>query len=492
MRRLLALAALALAGCYAPSPPDGAYLCATGDQACPSGQHCTCGQCVKHDSAAACSFTVSTSAPDGQKLDVTEHQQFALTVQALDQNGAPATGFNGTVQLSSNWGDVQPPTLPLQGGTAQGMVSLNRETLPPAVATVTASFAGNRGTSGGINVNLPPFTVAQMEILPPVTKFGWATSLAAEPAIVKEGSLYKMYFVGQGGGKFGIGLANSVDGINYTAMTDPVLQSASNNLIFSPTYFTGSAGDLLAYSQSDGVGLASTTDGLSFTQSNGGLAVLVPSQCSYCAGGVNFPQVIPDPAATVPDGGTPPLVMFFSAFSQGSVAIGRASSPDGTTWTPEPAPLLSSGLSGEQILLSPRVMLDGTVWKMWYSYANLSDLPSCLSGCPTGSTCNFTTGSCTPTDVGDVFFSLCDVKARVQIGYATSADGFFWTKSTNNPALSIDDVPGGPHALLVSSVLPTDGVNASNGMTLWFSPFRRVIDLSDRCLPNGIRRATRP
>jgi hypothetical protein len=494
MRHLVVALGL-LAGCYNPSPPDGAYLCAAQDQACPSGQHCTCGQCVKKDSSAACSFTVTTSAGT-DKLDVDEHGGFSLTINAVAKDGTPATGFNGTVKLTSTWGDVNPSSVPLANGAASPTISLNRETLAPAVALVSASAAGNTGTSGGINVHAPcstcmtHFSVDAGEILPSIMPFGWAKDVAAEPAIVKQGSIYNMYFLGQGGGKYGFGLATSTDGKTFMPLTDPILQANPlTDLIFSPTAFNGSSGDLLAFSGGGGVLLATSTDGKSYTPT--GMPILAPAPGSYYSNGINFPQVLPDPTQSVPDGGTQPLVMFFSSFEPNSVSIGRASSPDGMTWTAEPAPLLSSSLSGEQILLSPRVMLDGTVWKMWYSYASLADLPNCLSGCPTGSTCSLTTGSCNANDPADAFFIFCQSQTKVQVGYATSADGFFWTKSTHNPALSVDEVSGGDHAILVSSALPTDGVDATNGISLWFSTFRRTLAVSNRCVPNGIRRATR-
>jgi hypothetical protein len=496
--RRLAIAALFFAGCYSPSPPDGAYLCSSSDQACPSGQHCTCGQCVKKDSAAACSFTVTTPAPDGKKLDVDEHEQFALQIAAVAKDGTPATGYNGTVKLTSSWGDVNPATVQLSNGAANPMIALNRETLDPAVAVVSASAAGNSGKSGGIDVHAPctmcssHFAVDPDEILPTMLKpFGWAELFAAEPAIVKQGSIYTMYFLGQGTGKYGFGLATSTDGKNFTPASDPVLQgNPLLDIIYSPTVFPGGPGFYLAYGDNQGILLASSTDGKSFSPVNLGAPVLAASKMvgSYYQNQVMFPQVMADPSQ--PD----TQVMFFSAFQQSSVSIARASSTDGVTWTPEPAPLLSSSLSGEQILLSPRVMLDGTVWKMWYSYANLADLPNCLTpgGCPAGSSCNLTTGSCQPTDAADGFFSFCQGTTRVQVGYATSADGFFWTKSTKNPALSIEEVGGGARAIVVSSVLPLDGVDGSSGNALWFSTFRKTPAQNNRCIPNGIRRATRP
>jgi hypothetical protein len=260
------------------------------------------------------------------------------------------------------------------------------------------------------------------------------------------------------------------------------------------------------------IALASSPDGRQFQSVNGGAPVLVPSACSYCSGALSFPAVVPDVLAGVPDGGTPPQVMFFSAAAllSGAVSIGRASSMDGISWTPEPAPILSSDRSGELVLLSPRVLVDGSVYKMWYSFATMVDTKYCLynptnptmSSCPTGWSCQPASCSlppclstCTTNDVGDVLAAFCEPNTTVEIGYATSADGFFWTKSTKNPVLSLaQDNEAGIQSLLATSVLPADGTQAQNGITLYYSVFRRrnFANGVNRCTPDLIRRASRP
>lgn len=478
---LLALG-LGIAGCYDPNPPGGAYLCASGDHACPSGQHCTCGLCVTEDSQAACGFSIDDQAAAKSKLLVSEHQSFPITIHALQKSGAPAGGFSGTVQLSSSWGDVKPPTATLVGGSATVMVQLNRETLSPAVATLSASFAGNSGKSGGINVQAPSFSVSSMEIAPP---FGWATNVVAEPSVTKIGNQYTMYFVGDGGQgvarKTGIGLATSTDGQTFTPAAGLAFDEKPGDFIFSPSVYQTSSGSLMAYALADSIDLAASSDGTSFSPLTGPMLGLSPSQCSYCKGAsrgqVTFPQVVPDVLAPVPDGGTAPWLMFFSAVAtdannNSSVSIGRASSPDGKTWTPEPAPILSGDLTGEVVLLSPRVLVDGTVYKMWYSFAK-----------------KIAVQLYNPLDP---FSALCASGSEVDVGYATSSDGFFWTKSIHNPVLKIA-AGSTDYAYLVSSVLPTDGVDAANGITLFYSPFRLVTSATGSiCVPNGIDRATRP
>src|SRR5439155_14750938 len=113
---------------------------------------------------------------------------------------APAGKFNGTVTLTSSWGDVVPPTVELVNGQAVAMVALNRETLPPQTAKITATFAGNKGVSGKIAVKAPPFVRDLTAVVPPPTgtaTFGFADTVVAEPdVLVTSAGEYRMYFGG--------------------------------------------------------------------------------------------------------------------------------------------------------------------------------------------------------------------------------------------------------------------------------------------------------
>src|SRR5581483_1399249 len=347
MLRCTLIAAICLGGCYSPSPPAGAYLCGP-DDACPSGQHCKCGQCVNQDSQAACSFDISFPGVTGAPL-VAEHQKFPVALQALASDGTPASGFAGTVKLASSWGDVNPAQVTLAGGAVTATIALNRETLPPAVAKLTASYAARTtSTSTGINVLAAPFTVAPTEITVP---FGWATRFVAEPSISKVGSGYRMYFIGSNLANEGIGVATSPDGVTWTAAAQPLITASGSGLLLSPSVYAVGSESEMAYSElGNTIPRATSTDGLQPFMPQA-MPLLGINQCSYCSGGVTFPQVMPDLLAGAPDGGMPPWLMFFSSFSaaDGSVSIGRASSTDGFSFTPEPAPVLQGNLSGEAV-----------------------------------------------------------------------------------------------------------------------------------------------
>ena len=95
--------------------------------------------------------------------------------------------------------------------------------------------------------------------------------------------------------------------------------------------------------------------------------------------------------------------MYYAAASSSSAAgnIGLATSTDGLGWTRYSGnPILSSGVDSydKNGLDWPVVIKDGSTWRMWYS------------------------GAVSSTDVG-----IC---------YATSTDGYNWTKSASNPVLA--------------------------------------------------------
>jgi len=242
--------------------------------------------------------------------------------------------------------------------------------------------------------------------------------------------------------------------------------------INSPAAFPVGSAWYLAYSQGvsgvidqqDAYLAGPSADGTSAFPAIG--PVVKRTDCAYCDGAINFPSVIADPA-----GGA--YIMFFSASHKvgtGGVAeIGRASSTDGMSWAAEPAPLLSSDITGELVLLAPRVVVDGTVYKMWYSYARGQDIMDLQN--------------------------LCNDMNRVQIGYATSSDGFYWIRSPSNPAVAVGGLgwDADSRALVTGSVIPRDGKSVNSGFALYYTTFRTVSVLGfPVCVPNGIGRATRP
>jgi hypothetical protein len=213
---------------------------------------------------------------------------------------------------------------------------------------------------------------------------------------------------------------------------------------------------------------------MSFTAGNGGQPVIKHSDCDYCMQGVDFADVIDAPPNLAGNmlGGK---IMFFSGNSNAKTAvIGRASSnDDGVTWAPEPAPVLQGEVGGEAILISPHVLVDGSVFKMWYSFARLGDALANAS-------------------------DFC--KTPIHIGYATSTDGFYWVRSpTNLDKPGITAMGGGiweagVNGFAAGTAIATDGMDPGKGISVYYSTVRHLVeaDPTSPCVANGIGRATRP
>ncbi|HWE26768.1 MAG TPA: hypothetical protein VHB97_02145 [Polyangia bacterium] len=488
-RAPLVVATMLLIGC-APDLPTGGFRCSVEDSACPTGQHCSCGLCVKQDHEAACSFDV---AVDGAPLTVREHQPFRITVSAKAADGALADRFAATVDLTftladgTKWADVRPSTLALDKGVGSAMVTINRETIPPQSPRLTATFFGNSGGSSDVQVVAPTFVKDAAAIGNP--GFGWATLNAGSPAVVFDGAKFRMYFTGSEPTiRLKIGLATSSDGQTFTPMDAPIFPTVGASyppndvsILSAAPYQTPDGWKLAFYSQLSAqampldISLVSSPDGATnFTPIAGGSPILTRAACgSYCNDLVWFPSVLQQPGSGVDGGTTSEWLMFFSAlqcnapggcsgYDNVAVSIGRARSTDGTSFVPEPAPVLSGDTGGEVYLTSPWVLRDGSVYKMWYAF----------------------TRTLGPT------VSPCDPAAMAQIGYATSIDGFYWVRSPSNPVVTVggDGWDASTPSLFLGSVVPLDGRDPESGLLLFYSGFR-AIPIYPNCVPSGIGRA---
>lgn len=527
--RLAVLALLALAGCYRPNAPGGSYLCGSAD-VCPDGLECICGQCVAEEAEAACSFEIG-STDSVRSLSVDEHQPFDVVVNAYAKSGAPATKFSGAVRLSSTWGDVcvgtngcigMPDKVTLSGGVATATVQLNRETIPPQTAILRAEFAGNVGSSGKlrINVNPPVFVrdaapvIAPLTILPP-TSFGFATTALLSASVVKVADGWRMYFdalhVQKMNGKdqttVATGVATSADGKKFTPPGTPLFETPIDGVEAHgfTSAFVGPKGTQLFYARNpfyldlahsrafgylsifrllgDEAGAFALDPNASILPGSGG-----DSGCPFCTS-LDTPSVIPDANPALSGGGPDATVMFFSALQPSvdennnttyTVVVVRAAAPNGQSYIVDPSPLLKS-TADEAILYAPRVIVDGSIYKMFYSLASASAVD--------------------PAAILDP----CSPLASYRVGYATSSDGYFWVRSPRNASHKTKAMPNPPPAVFdvnplpgqwdsgksvqVSSVLPQDGVDPSSGLVLYYTAYDR--QLNGVCLPNGVGRAVR-
>jgi hypothetical protein len=528
----LLLLSCALAACYAPNPPSGSYLCTSNDAgtggACPTGLSCVYGQCVKQASDAVFKFTITAdqAKPGAGRntepmLSVNEHEPFPITITAQDNGGNTVTTFGGAVSLSSTWGDVRvcasatscpssgPTTLALVSGVGKGYISLNRETSPPQSAILRVSFASAVGTSGklALTVTSPVFTPDANPIVASIEQtanhFGFAELAAGAPYVIQTNGSYNMFFLGVIGSLLkpltAVGVATSTDGKTFTPPTAPIVQSADEtkpNTIGAPAAIVDSNGFELYYPKD---GSTSTNSGYQTVQlqtasTQAGLSTAMPapvidltatpSDCPYCTA-LDTPALLSDPTPALNGGTANAKIMYFSALSPNAsstsggnvLSVVRAYAADGKSFAVDPSALIKAN-SDEIFIYAPRVLVDGSVYKMWYTYAALADL----------------TGLNVPTPCADTFF---------RVGYATSNDGYFWVRSPRNlgggkvpnpaasaPAMNVATTGwAAGKSVLVGSVLPQDGADPASGVTLYYSVFDKAMGLGGVCVPNGIGRA---
>ena len=485
--RALALAALAGAalGC-ASHPQAGAYLCAT-DDACPGALSCTCGQCVERETQAACGFSVEPQLPAGRTLE--EYERFELAVTARTAGGAIATEYTGTVSLSfeladgSPWGAAAPGEVRLEHGAGAARAFVNRETIPPQGPHLVARAAAIHGESAPFAVVPAPLGKDAAPVIAPVgaaAPFGWANFSVSEPAAFVSSRGPRLYYTARAKGPgasdpvlpsigvtgLGAGCQTVAGPCTPDAGAPPVkLLTPRAGTFYSlhvgaPAPLLDGDGVSVAFNGADEqrltVGIARQLGDGPLELANHGDPILKTTDCpGYCAGAQLF-----SPGLLRTSTGEAQL--FFSVLTFAAdptqaprVAIGRATSADLATFTPEPAPLLNGEVGGESVLSGARVLLDRGVYKMWYTYSH-----EFVGGCA----------------------------ARWTIGYATSIDGLYWIRSPSNPVLSAGGAAWevGSNAVQLGSVVPLDGVDPANGLAVYYAAF------PPPCAVNGVGRAVAP
>jgi hypothetical protein len=481
-RSLGLVAALAALGSCQPTPPPGSYLCSPEDLACPGSQHCTCGLCVDRDSQAACSLEV-TAAVDAA-TPPSEHQSFGLTITALGPTGIPST-FSGTVQLSAQQGDVRPTSVQLDGGSVVILASLNREADPGDV--ITARFAGVQGFSAPIPVIAPPLLADDVPTLNADAPFGagsWASQVRYASVYIGQTGAFEAVFVGSNASDLAaVGHAVSQDAGGGPFVADgspawgPTGAGGFPPDVQQPSvYYADDGGQMLAYSRvnSQGLDLAVIEQGHYVAlPCDGGSCVV---QCAFCSQPGFDPDVIVVPGELDAScHGAPSWRMYFQAVKRvdgtNIPAVGVATSCDGVNFTPFPNPVLVGGDLFSQVIFAPHVLLDGHVFKMWFTFS---------------------------TDAIDtaVFQNFCASSTNAGIGYATSSDGLLWVPSHSNPVLPPSAAPwwglgATARTLRVTSVLPTDGLDPNNGISVYYTPDLGSPADAGVCAPGGLGRAVR-
>lgn len=255
--------------------------------------------------------------------------------------------------------------------------------------------------------------------------------------VIKDGSLYKMWYAGWDGSRGRTGYAISSDGVNWTKFTG-----------------AGASGSVLE----PGTGFESQ-------------------------------QVVP--TSVVWDGSM--YRMWYTASNGVTPTIGYAISSDGISWAKNPSPVLSSGPGGFDVsnVASPSVILDGGIYKMWYRGMDVSHIgrigyATSLDGISWTKVPGDKTGG-SVLDLGSGFDNTYIDGARVykdnsvykmiylasdgskeREGYAISPDGIHWTKHPN-PACSSGCLIDGDTTFDMNGASLTSFAISGGAYDLWYT-----------------------
>lgn len=232
----------------------------------------------------------------------------------------------------------------------------------------------------------------------------WDSAFTTLATVIHDGINYKMWYSGHNGTSYRIGLATSSDGVNWTKYSgNPVLDTGgagewdSSNVFFPNVIFDGTEYKMWYGGNTKidelEVGYATSPDGINWTKYSGNPVLKSGAEGTWDDLAIISPSVIYDGQI---------YKMWYSGDPGNSERqIGYATSPDGVNWEKYPGnPVMSQTADAWDSFSvdGPSVIFDGIKYKMWYDGSNLINR---------------------------------------RIGYATSPDGVTWTKYSGNPVLDI-------------------------------------------------------
>ncbi|MBU1487047.1 hypothetical protein KKH56_03240, partial [bacterium] len=187
----------------------------------------------------------------------------------------------------------------------------------------------------------------------------------SHPSVVFDGNKYHLWYVSQSGAQRSINYARSTDGITYEAYPgNPVLQDGIGEVwdgewVSQPSVVYDGTTFQMWYSGYDGntlrIGYATSTDGVSWNKDAANPVLDLGTSGSFDDGGVSSPSVLYD--GTV-------YHMWYTGYDGTNMRIGYATSTDGVAWNKYAGnPVLDPGASGDWDdagVSSPGVLHDRT------------------------------------------------------------------------------------------------------------------------------------
>lgn len=314
--------------------------------------------------------------------------------QKLDQQISAANG-SGTYAVS-----------------ADGSLTIDGTDVGVVLEAGHVAVATHAGPGGDITLTVLvrtatlPGTQGWIKSADPVLDVGaggqWDDAGLGSASVLKLGpTSYRMWYFGSdGAGGEAIGTAASSDGLSWTKDAgNPVFSPSASGwdsaFVSEPWVLFDGVTYRMWYSGGDGtgggIGLATSTDGLTWTRAGAAPVLTKGGTGAFDALSISGPCVLFDGAG---------YRMWYDAYDGFDSSIGYATSTDGITWTKRSTPVLQTGAAGafdDDEIEEPRVVFDGSVYRMWYAGVS-------------------STG-------------------RGGIGYAVSSDGILWTKYAASPVI---------------------------------------------------------
>lgn len=334
------------------------------------------------------------------------------------------------------------------------------------------SSIGYANSPDGINWTKLPSN----PILSPGAAGNWDSSLIEAPDVIIENGVYRMWYTGESGNvKIGHSISN--DGVNWTKRAvNPVLDIGEPGSWDDYWTYMGSVlkeGDIykMWYTGCDGtthgatwmqrIGYAESIDGIYWEKNTSNPVLELGSSDTWDDGAIFSCGVINDEGT---------YKIWYTGHDGSRMRIGYASSNDGIIWVKyddptttsqpyqesDPVMNLASPSDWDYDCMEPRVIKDGSTYKMWYTGWDGSHRRVGLAISDDG--INWTKSTFNPVFVPDspgkwdndhvtagfvqkesnlyeMWYTGNDNDFSSRIGYATSFDGINWTRSPLNPVV---------------------------------------------------------
>ncbi|MGB9595399.1 MAG: peptidoglycan-binding protein, partial [Candidatus Poribacteria bacterium] len=206
----------------------------------------------------------------------------------------------------------------------------------------------------------------------------WDSVHVANPTVVFDGIIYKMWYTGSDGKNTRIGYAYSSNGIHWVKYSNnPVVDLGSwgtnkDSDVWSPCVIFDGIEYKMWYTSFDGnikIGYAYSSDGINWTKYTNSPVLSIGSWGSWDDRGVWSPNVLFDGFK---------YSMWYTGWNGISTGIGYAESKDGINWIkPSKYPALDLGTTGSwdyHYVNNPSVLLINGKFRMWYSGCTSDEL----------------------------------------------------------------------------------------------------------------------